>query len=69
MSVKYVKWKPTRNTERGAINRFGEEWIVKRHGIDSKILICPMIDPNADLRWINPDQVLETRWEVESIFK
>lgn len=69
MSTKIIKWKSTRSTERGAIKRFGEEWIVRRHSIDGKLLIVPKSDESADLRWINPEQILEARWEVESIFK
>jgi len=69
MSTKIIKWKSTRNTELCAIKRHGSEWIVKRHDIDGKLLICPLNDPNSDLRWINPDQVLEARWEVESIYE
>jgi len=68
MSIKIVKWKPTRNTEKGAIKRFGEEWIVKSHFIDTtKLLIIPKNDPNADMRWINPEQVISSRWELEPV--
>ena len=70
MSTKIVKWRPTRNTERGAIKRFGEEWIVRSHFVDTTmLLIVPNSDPSADLRWIKPEQVLEARWEVESIYE
>ena len=70
MSTKFVKWKPTRNTERGAIKRHGNEWIVQSHFLDtSKLLIVPKNDPKADMRWITPEQVIEQRWEVESIYE
>jgi hypothetical protein len=68
MSTKFVKWKPTRNTERGAIKRFGEEWIVQSHFLDtSKLLIVPKDDPKADMRWITHEQVISQRWELEPI--
>ena len=68
MSTKFVVWKPTRNTERGAIKRFGEEWIVRSHFIDTTmLLIVPKSNPTADIRWIKPEQVISSRWEVDPV--
>lgn len=68
MSVKFVTWKPIRNTERGAIKRFGNEWIVRSHFIDTTmLLIVPKNNPEADMRWINPEQVISARWELDPV--
>jgi len=68
MSTKFVTWKPVKNSEREAVRKHGAEWIVRSHFIDTDhLMIVPKGNPQADLRWIKPEQVLEQRWELEPL--
>lgn len=68
MTTKFVTWRPIRNSEREAVRKHGAEWVVQSHFIDiEKLLIVPKDNNQAALRWIKPEQVLEQRWELESI--
>lgn len=68
MSTKFVTWKPIRNTEREAIRKHGNEWVVRSHFVDTDhLMIVPKGNPKADLRWIKPEQVLDQRWELDPI--
>jgi len=68
MTTKFVTWHPIKNTEREAVRKHGAEWVVKSHFVDTaRLLIAPKDNTKADLRWINPDQVLHQRWEASSL--
>lgn len=70
MSKRFVVWTAIKNTEKSAIQNFGNEWVVKNINISplnlSKTLVVPVNSPN-DARWIFNTQIIGSRWETEPL--
>ena len=61
MTKVFVKWVPRRNTEKSAIHKHGDTWLVNSTNVvTDKVLISPSDSRDEDLRWIFKDQIVET---------
>ena len=72
MHKQFVVWLPSRNTERTAISKFGNEWVVSGVGSLHSNKICIKTKEEgkngpSDCRWIAETQIVSRRWELNPL--